>query len=373
MQKEEPKLTPELIKYIGDEPIGKVKPFQITNYQSLVQKIAHLAYLNKNSLLFFRGQTQDFKNKAGVSTFYPSIYREDNLRQSELMYQFEKLENASRQLKEIFNNEKISGANDLSKKKYIQWSILQHYNVCKTPLLDFTQSLRVACSFAQMDNSSETGFVYVFGLPYITNRISINSEHEIVNIRLLSICPPDALRPYFQEGYLAGTPDITYDYEAKVEMDFTNRLIAKFEIPITKTFWGRGNNRISNAALFPKADKIEKICKTIKIQIPNQIHPGAIGEFITAWSPLEEYLVGEARSMKDKPLSISEAIHLLEDNKRISKQEAYKIDEIRKFRNQVVHQPISVNDNEVNYFLNNLKILQKEIFEEQKNEWTKLL
>jgi len=60
--------------------------------------------------------------------------------------------------------------------------------------------LRVACSFATMDNENEFAYIFVFGLPYFTNRITINSEHDIINIRLLSICPPTALRPYFQEG-----------------------------------------------------------------------------------------------------------------------------------------------------------------------------
>ena len=62
-----------------------------------------------------------------------------------------------------------------------------------------------------------------FGLPYITNRISVNSEQDLVNVRLLSICPPDALRPYFQEGYLAGTDEVTTDYDSKDELDFTKR------------------------------------------------------------------------------------------------------------------------------------------------------
>ena len=69
----------------------------------------------------------------------------------------------------------------------MQWSILQHYEVCGTPLIDFTHSFRVACSFAQLENESDRAYIYVFGLPYITNRISINSEHDLINIRLLSI------------------------------------------------------------------------------------------------------------------------------------------------------------------------------------------
>ena len=53
-----------------------------------------------------------------------------------------------------------------------------------------------------MDSKFNSAFVYVFGLPYYHNRISIDSEHDLVNIRLLSIMPPEALRAYFQEGFL---------------------------------------------------------------------------------------------------------------------------------------------------------------------------
>lgn len=70
------------------------------------------------------------------------------------------------------------------------------------------------------DNNEEFGYVYVFGFPYITNRISRNSEHDLINVRLLSICPPTALRPYFQEGYLAGTDEVTTNFDSKSELDF---------------------------------------------------------------------------------------------------------------------------------------------------------
>ena len=108
----------------------------------------------------------------------------------------------------------------VKRKKNIQWSILQHYRVCFTPFFDFTQSIRSACSFAQINEDNNEGYIFVFGLPYVTNRISINSEHDIVNVRLLSIFPPDELRPYFQDGYLAGTEDLTTEYESKTELDF---------------------------------------------------------------------------------------------------------------------------------------------------------
>ena len=167
-------------------------------------------------------------------------------------------------LAELFKKNKIQGQYQLRRKKYIQWSILQHYEVTKTPLLDITQSIRVACSFAQLKNNEDRAFVYVFGLPYYTNRISINSEHDLINIRLLSIAPPQALRPYFQEGFLVGTTDITDEYEKKQELDLNNRLIAKFEIPNSDTFWDESFNKIPEDALYPKNDTIENMCNEIK-------------------------------------------------------------------------------------------------------------
>src|SRR5205823_8222919 len=129
---------------------------------------------------------------------------------------------AAQVLVRLFAKYTIEGARDVARKRYIQWSILQHYEVVATPLLDITQSLRVACSFAQRASRDPTCYVLVLGLPYATNRISINSEEDVVNIRLLSICPPAALRPYFQEGFMAGTPDVTSRYELKTELDFRN-------------------------------------------------------------------------------------------------------------------------------------------------------
>ena len=93
---------------------------------------------------------------------------------------------------------------------------------------------------AQQGSSDPTCYVYVLGLPYLTNRITVHSEQDIVIVRLLSICPPAALRPYFQEGYLAGTADLTTDFDSKTELDFRNRLIAKFAIHERRLFGGLG-------------------------------------------------------------------------------------------------------------------------------------
>ena len=126
-----------------------------------------------------------------------------------------------------------------------------------TPLIDFTHSPRVACSFALRGKDEGQAYVFVFGLPYVTNRISFNSEQDTVIVRLLSICPPMALRPYFQEGYLVATTDVAADYEDKNELDFNRRLIAKFSIPTTDNFWGAGLRGLSEDELYPTHDEIE--------------------------------------------------------------------------------------------------------------------
>ena len=323
---------------------------EIRTYRQLMGHIAQLAYLNKDYLLFFRGQNDDYLNKAGSSTFYPSIYRDDYLESREVFYRFEILDQASRILADAFSDAKIDGYKEVKRKTYIRWSILQHYGVCDTPLLDFTHSVRVACSFAQLDNSNPQSYVYVFALPYITNRISINSEHDLVNVRLLSICPPDALRPYYQDGYLAGTEDVTAEYDRKTELDFKNRLIAKFRIPSGKNFWGRGFSNLPRSVLYPKNDKIERLCNELQIKLRDQLRPGEIGEFLEVWIELEALLKEAAQGYKARLFSVREAIQLLSRRGDLDKELTYELDRLRRFRNQLVHQskavePVAVQEN----------------------------
>lgn len=189
----------------------------------------------------------------------------------EARLRFDMLELAEIYLADTFDREVLDGRTDVRRKTLIAWSILQHYGICDTPLLDLTHSLHVACTFAQLNNENERGLVAIFGLPYTTNRITYNSEHDLVIVRLLSICPPMALRPYFQEGYLAGTMDITQEYTDKSELDFSNRLIAKFSIPTDLSFWGQKFDAIPQNLLFPPDDRMEEISKEIKKQVISEM------------------------------------------------------------------------------------------------------
>lgn len=251
--------------------IASTEPMFIDTFDQLVRKIAHLSFENRDHLLFYRGQRKEHFTNEGRSSLFPSIYRTrngDNLSTDMLRQRFKILDQASGLLIKKFAELGIDNSNkELKKRKYIQWSILQHYEVCDTPLLDLTQSIRVACSFA-LSKGSESGIIYVLGLPYITNRISINSEYDIVNVRLINICPPQALRPYFQEGNLVGTDDVTLDFEDTSEFDFNRRLIAKFRIPNTTSFWG-GQSSLEEY-LKPSSDDIEEICSQIHTELKQE-------------------------------------------------------------------------------------------------------
>lgn len=352
MRRIQPELTEELLKYFEDPTkVGSSEPFPVATFRELVEHTAKLAFKNKDHLIFYRGQSTDYKNKAGNSSFYPSIYRGDYLPIRELTYRFDILDGASKALVDLFEKEKIEGYKELKRRKAVQWSVLQHYEVCHTPYLDFTHSLRVACSFATMDSKKDFAYVFVFGLPYLTNRITINSEHDLINIRLLSICPPTAYRPYFQEGYLAGTDDITFIYDTKNELDFNNRLLAKFVIPNNKSFWGRGFDPIPKKSLYPDNDPIFELCQQIKGIADKELKTGDLGEFLKSWADLEEILVNSASKQNDRFLTVREANRLLVESREIDKEIYYQIERLRTFRNTLVHTPKKITTGQLQDYL----------------------
>ncbi|MGB4586063.1 MAG: FRG domain-containing protein [Rectinemataceae bacterium] len=271
-----PQLTEALKRHFTDS-VTRQDAHPVDSYDELMRIVAELSYINRGNLLFFRGQAKDFRNKAGATTLYPSLYRKNVLTKARLEYDFAMLKEISILLVEETKRYDRRAADEIRRKQYIQWSLIQHYGVFETPLLDVTQSLRVACSFAQLGEGGAgagTGtagavprsFVYILGLPYMPNGIAINSEEEIVNLRLLSACPPLALRPYFQEGFLVGTADITDNFDDKNELDFNRRLIAKFSIPGDDSFWNGNLGRLPRELLYLNEanDAMYRICSSLR-------------------------------------------------------------------------------------------------------------
>jgi len=270
MKEMTPQLTEALKRHFTDS-VARQEAYPVGSYDELMRIVAELSYLNRDNLLFFRGQAKDFRNKAGATTLYPSLYRKNVITKARLEYDFSMLKEISALLVEETKKHDRRSADEIRRKQYIQWSLIQHYGVYETPLLDLSQSLRVACSFAQLGEGGESSgdgspcFVYILGLPYMPNGISINSEQEIVNLKLLSACPPLALRPYFQEGFLVGTADITDNFDDKNELDFNRRLIAKFVIPGDDSFWNGNLGKVSRELLYldEAKDTMYRICASI--------------------------------------------------------------------------------------------------------------
>ena len=250
-------------KRYTNKDIRKISPVKISTFRELVQSVARIANHNPDYSLFFRGQSKDYKLNSGSSSFYPTIFRSPgrSLQISELTNRYHLLEKCSNELIIELEKLKIDNINKLRKFPELAWSILQHYEVCGTPLLDLTHSLRVAASFA-LNNAKSNAYIFIFALPYPNGTISYFTEEELLNVRLLSACPSKALRPHFQEGYLVGS----FPARAKKKqpfLDFGRRLIAKIQIP-KNGFWGKDFHAIPQCALYPTNDDVENICTIIK-------------------------------------------------------------------------------------------------------------
>ena len=161
----------------------------------------------------------------------------------------------------------------LRRHRILRWSILQHYEVCTTPLLDVTHSLRIAASFASLAENT-TCFLYVLGVPNLSGAITASAEAGLQIVRLSSVCPPSAVRPHIQEGYLLGEyPDMAGTEQKEnyfpYEMDFGRRLVAKFSFT-PASFWKNDNfSQVTKTALYPseKSDPLYRLALGVKKQL----------------------------------------------------------------------------------------------------------
>jgi len=253
----------------------------VREFPDLVEKVAQLSFYNPENVLLFRGQRRDWPNYRGNTSLKPTIFRPAGgrkpLESFELTRRYRILGRAEDLLADEFTHSGFLGRQRIVRHRLLRWAILQHYEVCDTPLLDFTHSLRVAASFATNDLSEADPMVYVLAVPALSGSISASSEQGIQTIRLSSICPPEARRPYFQEGYLlAEYPDLAaFDEKLNYrphEIDFGRRLLAKFRLP-RSGFWSRDYAAIPKAALYPdERDPLVSFCKQIADRLKTETH-----------------------------------------------------------------------------------------------------
>ncbi|MCZ8203725.1 FRG domain-containing protein [Gemmatimonas sp.] len=250
----------------------------VKSFMDLAKKVAELQYRNPELELLFRGQNSDHQNLQKNSTLKPTILRSaKGSRQPParalLHERFERLAQAEQQLVALFEAKDLLPKTQLRRQRILRWAILQHYEVCATPLLDVSRSLRIAASFATVGAENEA-YIYVLGVPNLSGVLTVSIDSGIQTIKLAGICPPAALRPHIQEGYLMaefpemGAFDQKLEYE-HYETDFGRRLVAKFRFN-PKTFWAdRSFPRVPQRALYPDAhDSLAKLLKSIRLPSP---------------------------------------------------------------------------------------------------------
>jgi hypothetical protein len=242
------------------DEVGASPGVEVKDFPELVERVATVGYLNSRFNLFFRGQGRDHRiqkrgGTAGVSSIYPSLYRNKgrSLPKAERHERLEKLRWYTDALTRSYPGPSPRDRSRLERFAEASWALLQHYQVCPTPLIDVTQSLRVASSFATMDRTDGLAYLYVFGMPNVNGSISFSADEAIVLVRLQSVCPPAAKRAHFQEGYLVGQfPWVRRKY---AHLNLARRMLAKFALR-ANTFWNDDFPPIAKRALMPDKDRL---------------------------------------------------------------------------------------------------------------------
>lgn len=251
----------------------------VTSYAELLEKVAALNFYNPSLKLFFRGQPSDFQNftpegKPVRSNLYPSILRSLPVQKSErsrlIRERLTTLEHADTLLKEKLP------IGYIHRHMLVRWSILQHYEVCATPLLDVTDSLQVALTFAVSDANNDA-YLYVLGIPHQTGPISISIDSMTQVVDLSKLCPPEVSRPHFQSAFLAADyptavyPEDLVQRSPRVEANFACRLLTKFRLDSLTDWVGTDFFPLPRNILFPnERDEWFETLEKIRMKVAQQ-------------------------------------------------------------------------------------------------------
>lgn len=355
-------LTERILNIVDDDTQAvKETAIDIDTYSDLIMEVADLSIKNPGVVLFFRGQHEIHRAKKYAS-LYPSIFRS---KKGKVLSDFKKLEYASDLLKVIIEDYKDeynqNAINEIQNIELLRHSLLQHYGICGTPLLDITQSLKVACSFSLSSEKGDMfkdGYIFVLALPYVNGRITVNYDEYITNIRLLSIGTSISKRPYFQEGYMVRSIYDVFDYDTKEEYDFKNRLLAIYHIKNNKRFWGP-EHILKKEQLYPKEDSMKEIADQITKQLDKTIiseDRDIVRGFLHRWNLLEKNIKNSSnlRNRNDGKYYnyFKDGLETLVKKEDLPRRFFSEINDIKSFRNKLVHRTEFIPDSEIVYYTN---------------------
>ncbi|MBQ4279219.1 MAG: FRG domain-containing protein [Rikenellaceae bacterium] len=241
--------------------IRKTEGYAVRSFRELIDEVAAVTVNNRQYEMFYRGQAREYMDSRGTyyagrspkTTVYPSICRPGLKADGTPQYRVRRQEVEARYARLHRLVKAFCRGRSLPAEVCI--ALFQHYGIVATPFIDITQSLRVAATFAL--RSSQKGYLYVFGLPFPNQSISYFYDLGIVLLKLQNICPVEAKRPRYQEGYLVGK--FPYNMRKEGEDNLARRLVAKFCLDNTDgTFWDEHFSPMPDEVLFPADDPIEQ-------------------------------------------------------------------------------------------------------------------
>ncbi|MEO7178886.1 MAG: hypothetical protein ABIW83_08580, partial [Allosphingosinicella sp.] len=116
----------------------------IKNFMELATKVAELQFANRDFVLLFRGQNTDPRNQLKSTVLKPRIMRPEKSgplkgklpNEATLMQRYNLLARAEDELVKAYEAAGFPDPKRLRRQQILRWAILQHYEVCATPLLD---------------------------------------------------------------------------------------------------------------------------------------------------------------------------------------------------------------------------------------------
>lgn len=244
--------------YMYPDDVRTLKGFKVSTFRELIAITGTVSLRNRKYDCYFRGQSKDYIDSNNRTIIYPGICRPVL---PEVSIQTVTIEERWNNLLRFVKY--IAGIQSRERSIEYYFALIQHYELMPTPLIDITQSLRVACSFAL--NDSDDGYIYMIGLPYAHGSISHFIDQNMVLAKLQHVCPANAERPRYQEGYLVGRLPFTAKKAAGDNL--AKRIIAKFSISAADgKFWDDQFIPLSREILFPLTDKYLYWLETIHIK-----------------------------------------------------------------------------------------------------------
>lgn len=216
-------------------------PIEVHDFRDLLEKNAEVVSRNTGYSIFYRGQSRQFFDRKGNVSILPSIYRGVSQKQGSLLEKrFDILDDSVKLLRGNLAGGSSRGLDSKFMRTVNCWAIIQHYELFGSPLIDVTQSLRVACAFALQEADVPEGegpVVYDIALPFAAGPLTLDDNEELYLMKLDALMPPDALRPFIQESYLVGDELIGKNVGDIARSDLKRRVIASFRLSGDKEKW----------------------------------------------------------------------------------------------------------------------------------------